>query len=124
MKIVFIAGPYSGKNKEIIEKNIRNAEKYQIALANAGVGFFCPHNHTGHFEEKATAPEEFYRKLDREILKRTCDGILVIPGWENSEGTKLEVEWARENNIPTFFPKSPKDLSEVINWSKNNYDSR
>jgi len=119
MKIVFIAGSYSGKNKEIIEKNIRNAEKYQIALANAGVGFFCPHNHTEHFEEKANAPEGFYRKLDRTILEKACDMIVVVPGWENSEGTKLEIEFAKENNIPLFFPKSPEDLSEVIIWSKN-----
>ncbi|MFH1656223.1 MAG: DUF1937 family protein [Candidatus Nealsonbacteria bacterium] len=119
MKIVFIAGPYIGDgNKESIEKNIRNAEKYQIALANAGVGFFCPHNHTEHFQEKANAPEKFYRELDREILKRTCDGILVIPAWETSEGTRAEIEWAKKNNIPTFFPKSVDNLSEIINWSK------
>jgi len=119
MKIIFIAGPYIGDgNKENIEKNIRYAEKYQIALANAGVGFFCPHNHTEHFEEKANASDEFYRELDREILKRACDGIMVIPGWEISEGTKLEIEFAKKNNIPLFFPKSPEDLSEIINWSK------
>jgi len=121
MKIIFIAGPYIGDgNKENIEKNIRYAEKYQIALANAGVGFFCPHNHTEHFEEKANASDEFYRELDREILKRACDGIMVVPGWEISEGTKLEIEFAKKNNIPLFFPKSPDDLSEIINWSKSN----
>jgi len=119
MKIVFIAGAYIGDgNRENIEKNIREAEKYQIALADAGVGFFCPHNHTEHFEEKSKAPEEFYRKLDRTILERTCDGIVVVPGWENSGGTKLEIEYAKENNIPIFFPKSLEDLSEVISWAK------
>ena len=35
MKIVFIAGPYTGDGTfEAIERNIREAEKYQIALAN------------------------------------------------------------------------------------------
>jgi len=123
MKIVFIAGAYMGgeenRNRESIERNIREAEKYQVALGDAGVGFFCPHNHTEHFEEKSTAPEEFYRKLDRTVLERACDGILVVSGWESSEGTKLEIEWAKENDVPIFFPKSPADLSEVINWAKD-----
>lgn len=42
MKIVFIAGPYFGNgDKSKIQENIRNAERFQIALANAGIGFFC-----------------------------------------------------------------------------------
>jgi len=43
MKIVFIAGPYTGDGTfESIERNIREAEKYQIALANKEIGFFAP----------------------------------------------------------------------------------
>ena len=50
MEIVFIAGPYTGDGTfESIERNIRAAEKFQIALANREVGFFCAHNHTEHF---------------------------------------------------------------------------
>ena len=46
MKIIFIAGPYfEDGNSSNIEENIREAEKYQIALANQGIGFFCAHNH-------------------------------------------------------------------------------
>ena len=119
MKIIFIAGPYfSGGNPEKIEENIRNAEKYQIALANAGVGFFCSHNHTEHFEQKAKAPEEFYKEMDMLILQRAADAIMAIPGWENSEGAKKEVAWAKENNFKIFFPKSPDDLKEIIKWNQ------
>lgn len=119
MKIVFIAGPYFGKgNKEEIEKNIREAEKYQIVLANSGVAFFCSHNHTEHFEQKANASEDFYRKMDMEILKRACDAVLALPGWEKSEGASEEIKWAKENHIPIFFPKSEKDLGELIKIMK------
>lgn len=53
MKIIFIAGPYfSNGNLDKIEENIRCAESYQIALANHNIEFFCPHNHTEHFEKK------------------------------------------------------------------------
>lgn len=121
MKIMFIAGPYFGDGqRSTIEQNIRAAERYQIALANVGIPFFCAHNHTEHFEEKAKAPEEFYRTMDFEILKRACDAVLAIPGWEQSEGAQKEVDWARENKIPVFFPKSSDDLNEIIAWTRSN----
>jgi hypothetical protein len=120
MKIVFIAGPYFGDGDyEKIEQNIRNAEQYQISLANAEIGFFCPHNHTEHFEKKAHAPEDFYRSLDMEALNRLADAIVAIPSWETSGGARAEIEWAKENNLPIFYPKSPQDLTEIINWAKN-----
>jgi len=119
MKIIFIAGPYfSDGNPEKIEENIHNAEKYQIALANKGIGFFCSHNHTRNFERKADAPEEFYKELDLEILKKAVDAVLAIPGWENSDGARKEVAWAKENNMKIFYPQSVDDLEEIINWVK------
>ncbi len=119
LKIVFIAGPYFGKgNKEEIEKNIREAEKYQAVLANARVGFFCAHNHTEHFQEKAKAPETFYHELDVEFLKRSADAVLAMPDWKKSPGAKREVEWAISNNLPVFYPESTDDLDEIIKWAK------
>lgn len=122
MKIVFIAGPYTGDGTvESVEKNIREAEKYQIALANSQIGFFCPHNHTEHFSTKkgATAPEDFYYELDFEILKKAADAVLAIPGWENSWGAKREVEWAQKNGLSVFFPKDPKDIEDIVKWAKS-----
>lgn len=119
MKIVFIAGPYFGNgDRSKIRDNIRHAEKYQIALANAGMGFFCPHNHTEHFEIKAKAGEDFYRELDMVFLDKTADAILAIPGWETSSGSRAEIEYAKKKGLPVFFPKSPNDLKEIADWAK------
>lgn len=120
MKIVFIAGPYTGNGTtESIERNIREAEKYQIALANKEIGFFCPHNHTEHFGQKgATPPEKFYYDLDFEFLTRMADAVLAIPGWENSWGAKREIAWAKEKDMKIFYPKHLKDIEDIINWAK------
>ena len=120
MKIVFIAGPYTGDGSyESIEKNIREAEKYQIALANNQIGFFCPHNHTEHFgpHKGVTAPEQFYYDLDFEFLMRMADAVLAIPGWENSWGTKREIAWAKKHSMTIFYPKNPSDISEIMAWA-------
>lgn len=122
MKIVFIAGPYKGDGTfEAIERNIREAEKYQIALANRGVGFFCAQNHTEHFGSRkgATAPEDFYYELDLQFLKRVADAVLAIPGWESSFGAKREVEWAKEKGMKIFYPKDPADIEEIVQWANS-----
>lgn len=121
MKIIFIAGPYIGDGTyEKIEENIREAEKYQIALANQRVGFFCAHNHTEHFGsgKKAIAPEPFYHEMDLEFLKRIADAILIMPKWEESNGTKNEIAWAKKNGMKMFYPKSPDDIDEIVTWAK------
>ena len=122
MKIIFIAGAYIGDGTvPVIERNIREAEKYAIALANREVGFFCPHKHTEHFNigEKSTAPEQFYYDLDFHFLKNIADAVLVVPGWENSKGTKKELEWVKEKGLKIFYPKDPTDIEEVVKWAKS-----
>jgi|GEM_PF-4299406 len=95
MKVIFIAGPYFGNgDKSKIQDNIRHAEQYQIALANAGIGFFCPHNHTEHFEIKATANEDFYRTLDMVFCKKW-----PMRSWRFRDG-KLPAAQGRRSNTP------------------------
>ncbi|MGC9968527.1 MAG: DUF1937 family protein [Minisyncoccia bacterium] len=119
MKIVFIAGPYyGGGDLRNIDKNIREAESFAIALANRGVGFFGPHLHTARFELRTTAPEEFYKELDMQMLQRASDAMVVIPGWEKSSGTLAEIEWAEANHKKIFYPKSISDLDEIVAWAK------
>lgn len=109
MKIVFIAGPYfSGGDPKLIRRNIRNAERVMIAIANRfaiarTVGFFCPHSHTRNFEIKAKAPESYYQALDLALLESSAiDGLILLPGWQNSSGTKRELECARNLGKPVF----------------------
>jgi len=37
----------------------------------------------------------------QEWLKRS-DGVFLVPGWETSKGTKMEIETARSLDIPIF----------------------
>lgn len=119
LNIVFIAGPYFGDGREeTIEANIREAEKYAVALANRGIGFFCPHLHTQHFGIKAQAGEPFYHRLDFQHLVRS-DAALFTPRWSSSSGAKREEAWAKWRQMPTFFPTSPGDLEAIVEWNRS-----
>jgi hypothetical protein len=118
LKLVFIAGPYIGDGSvEAIEANIREAESYAVALANAGIGFFCPHLHTEHFGSKATADEPFYHRLDFQFLLRS-DAALFTPRWKASSGARREHDWAEEKGLTIFYPESPSDIGDIIAWNK------
>jgi hypothetical protein len=124
MKIVYIAEPlttgWDGKDREHIARRIKDAETYGVVLANAGIGFFCPHAHTAfHHEKGSVVPEDYYYELGGEFLKRSADAVLAMPGWENSVGAKFEVELGIKNNLPIFYPKSIDDLDEIIKWANN-----
>jgi hypothetical protein len=117
LKIVFIAGPYIGDGRvETIERNIREAESYAVALANRGVGFFCPHLHTHHFGTKALAEESFYHALDFHFLT-TADAILLTPRWRTSSGARRERAWAFAKGLPMFYPQTPDDMQAITDWN-------
>jgi len=118
LNIVFIAGPYIGDGTiEAIEANIREAETYAIALANANIGFFCPHLHTEHFGIKAQANEPFYHRLDFQHLIRS-DAVLFTPRSPSSSGARREEAWAKWRGMTSFYPTSPDDIGEIIEWNR------
>lgn len=120
LKVIGIVGPYFGDGTyEVIERNILKAEAFAIALANLGIPFFCSHTHTRHFEAKAKAPESFYKAQDMRFLVKACFALLVVPGWETSAGTRAEIAKFKELGRPVFYPKSPEDLEEILNWREN-----
>ena len=117
LNMVFIAGPYFGDGRrETIEANIREAEEYAVALANLGIGFFCPHLHTQHFGDKAEAGEPFYHALDFMLLTRVADAVLFTPRWMASAGARREQAWTKWRKMPEFYSTSSEDLSEIVAW--------
>jgi len=100
--VVYIAGPYrQNANVGRTElENVRLAEGVAIACARANVLFFCPHLNSAH--QSGVAPAEFYLRLDLEILRRSCDVVLLLPGWQHSKGTLGEIRLATEQRKPVY----------------------
>lgn len=79
---------------------MRRAEEAALEVAKQGYMPLCPHTNTRFFDGLLTP--EFWLEGTQELLKR-CDAVLVLEGWEQSEGTKEEIELAKELRMPIFY---------------------
>lgn len=101
--IIYVAGPYRGN----VEANIANARKVAIAVWEAGHVALCPHLNAAHFEKDCTLGDNVYLSGDLALLAR-CDALVLCPGWQESPGTKQELNFAKLNGIPIFeYPTIP-----------------
>lgn len=111
MKIVYIAGPYTGKTHDYrsyfeIERNIGVAAEAAAWLVDNGYGYFCPHLHSRHFE--VITPEvgaNFWYTMDLKFLDM-CDALLLVGDWLDSKGALAEKDRALGIGIPVFYNTS------------------
>ena len=109
MKRIFVAGPYGADNVLGVLKNIREGIRVAESLFAAGYAPFCPWlDH--QYEFFGDHPTEDYYRCSRAWLD-VSDAVFLVKGWEKSEGTKREIERAKELGIPIF-----ETWYELLNW--------
>ena len=106
--IIYVSGKYTGKTPKETNKNIAEAKAVAIELWNKGFTALCPHLNTANFEDsECHATYKDYLRGDIELLSR-CDAMVLCKGWQESNGALLEVEFAKNNNIPIYeYPNMP-----------------
>jgi nucleoside 2-deoxyribosyltransferase len=109
IEVVYTAGPYRAKTASGIVANIRRAEAIAVELWRMGYAAVCPHLNTALMD--GLAPDHVWLNGDLKIMER-CDAVVLIEGWENSQGTLAEIEHAKARGIPVF--NSPEELA----WSE------
>lgn len=100
MKLIYVAGPFSGETAWDVEKNVRNAEQAGWRIAEQGGMPVIPHANSRFFFGQFTA--QFWYDGTMELMRR-CDAIFVLPGFQNSKGTLAEIEEAEAKKIPVFY---------------------
>jgi hypothetical protein len=125
MKRIYIAGAITpvGKNHPVLEylTNKRRGIRATVEVLRRGYSVFCPFTDDDYWMvlmEGEEIPPKMIYQASLSMLE-VCDGVLVIPGWEDSMGTKKEMERAREINIPVFFSLDDLDsyFREVERWT-------
>lgn len=117
---VYVAGPYRAKTEEQILANIKNAEQIALTLWEWGFAVFCPHKNTAHFEKAQHIRNSVWLEGGLAFLQ-VCDILVVSPGWEHSEGTITEINFAKEQLIPIYFWANPTDR-EILQRIGEMYD--
>lgn len=108
---IYICGPYSANNVIQVLNNIREGMAAGTRLFAKGYSPFVPfHDHLFHFQpgSEALTVQDYYRySLD---WLSVSEAVLVLPGWENSVGTKAEIAEAERLGIPVFYDEADLDL--------------
>ena len=104
---VFVAGAYSSDTIIGSLDNMRRGMRLAYNVLKAGYAPFTPW-FDYHFALIGEMTIDEYRDYSLAWL-RVSDAILVVKGWENSEGTKNEIKYAGELGIPVFY-----DLGDLV----------
>ena len=109
MEVIYIAGPFRAKSAWDVEQNIRRAEELALTLWRMGYAVICPHTNTRFFT--GAARDDIWLKGDIAIMLR-CDAVMMVSGWERSQGAIKERALATLNDIPVF-----EDTIQLQAWA-------
>ena len=111
IKRVYIAGAYSADNVLSVLNNMRKGMRLGLEVLLAGFSPFVPwfdyHFQLFLREGEELTVEDYYNYSLKWL--EVSDAILIVPGSENSNGTKKEIKRAKKLNIPIFY-----DLRELL----------
>jgi hypothetical protein len=127
LKVIYIAGPFTGPTAWDIAENIRIAERFGLLVAKAGAMPLIPHANTAHFHGQKTP--QFWLDGTMELLRR-CDGAIFIPRWRQSSGAKGEFSEAGYLSIPSLKLDEVSvfnieaEIDQFVRWLEHGQDNK
>jgi len=115
MKVVFLSGPYRSDTESGVVGNIRRAEKVAVELWRMGYAVICPHKNTSLLG--GLCDDSVWLEGDLELLRRS-DCIVLIPGWQGSEGSRSEAQEAAKCGLPVFMWNDKKDNITIREFAR------
>lgn len=95
-KVIYIAGPYRAKTINEVYNNIAEARRRaEWAWANGYIPI-CPHLNSAFMD--GIVPDEIILNSYLQLLE-LCDVILMITGWEKSDGSRAELRRAQRLSL-------------------------
>lgn len=111
MIIVYVAGPFRGPTPWDVAQNVMRAKALGLEVARAGFMPLIPHANTDLFDGQLT--DQFW--IDGTLaLMRRCDAVVLVEGWERSNGTLGEIAEAKRLGIPVCH-----SVDELLDWARN-----
>jgi hypothetical protein len=99
-EVAYIAGPYRATTPHGIVQNIHRAEQYAKKYWRLGYVVICPHKNSGLLD--GVLPDESWLEGAKELLRRS-DLLVIMPEYQESNGTLLEIKLAQELNMQIIY---------------------
>jgi hypothetical protein len=105
MLLIYVAGPFSSKATRLegeldgdfarrqraeTEEHIKRAVALAIEVAKLGFYPVTPHANTAAPEFEKIQSYRFWIDGTLELMRRACDALILVPGWETSSGATKE----------------------------------
>lgn len=118
--LIYVAGPYRAATRDDIARNIDAARVVGISAAALGWFPVIPHANTAHMElDLPGLGDAFWLAGTLEMMER-CDAVVLVPGWQNSAGTRGEIIRAEELGIPIFRTLDTLPSASVfLDWARS-----
>lgn len=114
--VVYVAGRFRSADGWKINENVFAAEKAGRAVAALGAMPLIPHSIGAHMA--GTEDDSFWLTGTLELMRR-CDVVLVLPGYQESQGTQGEIAEAQRIGLPVIMPQNgAPGWDELRSWLK------
>ena len=118
IKLVYVAGKYTAKNKFDRNQNINEARIVGLNLWKLGYATIIPHCNTAKFEDyDPLISWEVYMSGYLEMVSR-CDAVVLVNNYKNSRGALMEKKFAEDNNIPVYESIDEMIADEITSGNK------
>lgn len=106
MRAIYLAGPYSHPDAEVMEIRERELTYAAATLMECGYVVYSPITHGHPISKAQSLPGDFdyWMKQSLHFLLK-CDmvAVLCLDGWVDSVGIRGEVTVANDNGIPIEY---------------------
>lgn len=114
--MIYVAGPVRAASSWERALNVHRAQLCALKIQKHGAATFLPHTEFGPFTGEWS--EDYVLEMCKAVISR-CDAIFIVSGWEQSEGTKVEIAFAKEQAAaPVFYEMF--ELHKFIDWWRSN----
>lgn len=100
MRVVYVAGPYTGADGWIVACNVHRAEALGREVARLGAAPLIPHSIGARMS--GTESYEYWCAATLEMMRR-CDAVVFTPDWHDSKGARGEHAEAVRLGLPVFY---------------------
>ena len=113
--MIYLCSPYSHPDPTVREARFHAARAQAAAMLREGIQVFSPIAYSHSLVECGLPVEwHFWERLDRVLLEICSEvQVLMLDGWEESQGIQAEICLARELGKPVIYLKPFDDQTPV-----------